>query len=133
MSNTPQPLLGTIGGVVAGKLVKKAVGAAVDRLAASPNTQVHPADRDAVTAVVAAEVSKELDSRLKHTANQEPFYKSRVTIGALGSIFSGIAILLTSIGSGSFDPTQLGLAVTSILGGVFAIYGRWVAVKPLGE
>jgi len=133
MSNKPQPLLGTIGGVVAGSLVKKAVGAAVDRLAASPNTQVHPADRDAVAEIVTAEVSKELGSRMTHKANQEPFYKSRVTIGAVGSVLSGVAMVLNAISTGSFDPTQLGLALTSILGGVFAIYGRWVAVKPIGE
>lgn len=133
MQNKPQPLIGTIGGMIAGKLVKEAVGVAVDRLAASPRTRIHEEDKQAVTEIVAIEVAKELDGRLKHQTNQEPIYKSRVSIGAIGSILSGMAILLNLIASGQFDHTQIGLAITSILGGGFSLYGRWFAKKPLGE
>lgn len=133
MSNKPQPLLGAIGGVVAGTIVKEAVGAAVDRLAKSPKTSISEKDKAVVAEIVAEEVAKELGSRAQHTTNQEPFYKSRVSIGAIGSIFSGVAILLNLFAAGQFDATQLGIAMTSISSGVFALYGRWAAKKPMGE
>ena len=133
MSNKPQPLLGTIGGVVAGTIVKEAVGAAVDRLAKSPKTSISEKDKAVVAEIVAEEVAKEIGSRAQHTTNQEPFYKSRVSIGAIGSIFSGVAILLNLFAAGQFDATQLGIAMTSISSGIFALYGRWVAKKPMGE
>lgn len=133
MTNKPQPFLGTIGGALAGHVLKQAVGAAIDRVAASTSTSLSPVDAAATTEIVTQEVSKEIAKRVVHQANQEPAYKSRVTIGAIGSILSGTAIILNLVASGDFDPTQIGLAITSVLGGGFAIYGRWLAKKPLGE
>lgn len=72
---------------------------------------------------------------VQHLTNNEPWYKSRVTLGAMMAALSGILGLLGH----SFPAEVQGqiidfvIAALPLVGGLFALYGRWVAKKPLGE
>jgi hypothetical protein len=70
-----------------------------------------------------------------HATNSEPWYQSRVTIGAIIIILSR---LLAHFGYAI--PEELHGAVLDLIiafgpyiGAVFALWGRWVARKPLGS
>lgn len=86
---------------------------------------------------LAASVAKEVEPIIAHATNQEPWYQSRVTWGALISIASG-ALALTGASSGLISAedmalfTEAGLAVGTVLGGGLTLYGRWRAKKPIG-
>jgi hypothetical protein len=69
--------------------------------------------------------------------NQEPWYQSRVTLSALLAILSG---LLATLGYADILPNELRgqlielfIAAGPVIAGVGALYGRWVAKKPLGS
>ena len=69
-----------------------------------------------------------------HLTNNEPWYRSRVTWGALGAI---ALPLLGFIGVGS-DVISMdefvagGLALGTMASGALTLYGRWKARKPIG-
>lgn len=80
-------------------------------------------------------VMEQVQPVVDHLTNQEPWYKSRVTWGAIASI---ALPLLGAFGVSSdvIDADQfiaLGLALGTAAGGVLTLYGRWAAKKPLGE
>lgn len=70
-----------------------------------------------------------------HETNNEPWYQSRVTIGAIVSVtipLLGLLGVTTDVISGD-ELTSLLLAVGSAVGGAITLYGRWKARKPLGS
>lgn len=80
-------------------------------------------------------VAKEVKPVVDHLTNQEPWYRSRVTWGAIASI---ALPLLGAFGVSSdiIDSDQfvaLGLAVGTAAGGLLTLYGRWAAKKPIGQ
>ena len=67
--------------------------------------------------------------------NNEPWYQSRVTIGALLAVLSG---LLGAFGYALPDELrgqilEIVIAAGPVIGGAVALYGRWVAKKPIGS
>jgi len=113
------PLLIPVIGGIANKVV--------DRLIASP-APVQPADAP----VVRQEVANAVAPVIEHLTNNEPFYKSRVSWGALFAIMGGVATIGTAIANGETTPEVYTTAGMSIVGGVTTLYGRWKAKKPLG-
>lgn len=100
----------------------------LDRLIASPQTTVTPAEAPAVRQEVAEAVAPVIE----HLTNSEPWYRSRVTIGALTSIAAGVCQLL----GWAVDMETLAVFVSTALaiaGGLLAWYGRWKARKPIGR
>lgn len=80
-------------------------------------------------------VAKEVQPVVDHLTNQEPWYRSRVTWGAIASI---ALPLLGAFGVSSdiIDSDQfvaLGLAIGTAAGGLLTLYGRWAAKKPMGQ
>jgi hypothetical protein len=72
---------------------------------------------------------------VQHLTNQEPWYKSRVTWGALVSALAGI---LGALGYALAPETMdtlisLGLALGAVVGACVTLYGRWQARVPIGE
>lgn len=113
------PLLIPIVGTVAEKVL--------DRLLASPSVPVTPAQAP----VVRQEVANAVAPVIEHLTNNEPWYRSRVTIGALTSIVSGILALCGF----ALDMETIAVLVSTVLaivGGILGLYGRWKARKPLG-
>ena len=91
------------------------------------------------TAVLAREeveskLTKQLLPMIQHVTNQEPWYRSRVTIG---NLVSGVCLLLAVGGVKiSADDQLIAIEVigaVGIIGGnLYSLYGRWRARKPIG-
>jgi hypothetical protein len=115
------PLLIPIVGSLANKVL--------DRLIASPQTTVTSAEAPAVRQEVANAVAPVIE----HLTNNEPWYQSRVTWGAVFAILGGIATIGTAAANGETSAEVYTTAGMSILGGLGTLYGRWAARKPLGS
>lgn len=84
---------------------------------------------------VAEAIAERLAPQMVNKANAEPWYQSRVTIGALVSIGTGVlalsGIILTP------EDTALIVSMATSIGAVAAggltLYGRWKAKKPIGQ
>jgi hypothetical protein len=113
------PLLIPVIGSIANKVV--------DRLIASP-APVRPADAP----VVRQEVANAVAPVIEHLTNNEPWYQSRVTWGAIFAILGGIATIGTAAANGESSMEVYSTASMSILGGIGTLYGRWAARKPIG-
>lgn len=84
---------------------------------------------------VAEAVAKQIAPQMAHEANAEPWYQSRVTIGALVSIGTGM-LALFGIALSPADTELIvgvGVAAGTAIGGGITLYGRWKAKKPIGQ
>ena len=74
------------------------------------------------------------DPSMQHITNTEPWYQSRVTIGAL---ISALALALGAAGV-SLAPEDrellvaVGLGLGGLVGPLTTLYGRWRARRPIG-
>jgi drug/metabolite transporter (DMT)-like permease len=112
-------------------LIRSAVVRAVSAAAASPVTTTSPGDVSTITAKVLTEVAP----IVVNASNQEPWYQSRVTWGAIASIVLPLLGIL-GVSTDVINADQLvalGMALGTVVGGVVTLYGRWVAKKPLGN
>jgi drug/metabolite transporter (DMT)-like permease len=115
-----------------------AVAAALTDVAADPTTAMKGRDVPIATDVVVQQIAPTIE----HLANAEPWYRSRVTWGAIvaaGAGLAGIAgVALDAedqqvITDGIMAAIQIGVAVASLAGGAIAWYGRWKAKRPIGR
>lgn len=85
--------------------------------------------------VVADIIVHNAASTISNQVNDEPWYKSRVTWGAIITVATGImgALGIATDWIDTQELTQLGLTVGTVVGGVITLYGRWKAKKPIGE
>lgn len=107
--------------------ITKAVAETVRRsdVAAQPSS---------ISPIVAAVLS-ETGPIIENKTNQEPWYQSRVTWGA---IVSGVLPLLAVVGVSAdvikVDELAVILAAAGTVGGsLYTLYGRWRAKKALGK
>jgi hypothetical protein len=111
--------------------VERAVNAGLAEAAADQRTKM--SGEDIPTA--SQRVMDELEPTLMNLANQEPWYRSRVTIGAIISI--SVPILgAFGIATDWIDleqATTIGIAIGTAFGGMLTLYGRWKARKPIGS
>lgn len=118
-------------------LVVKALGKAIDKTANDVNVPVpaaaaEPAAKQALENAAMKELAK--TPELQHLANAEPWYQSRVTIGAIVAVIAAIG----GIWGWSVSPADqahlanLLVAVMAGFGGLLAWWGRWRAKKPIG-
>lgn len=112
-------------------LIPMIVGQVIGELISSPAVPVDHTNASAAEVVVERAVRRELEPVIEHVTNQEPWYQSRVTLGAAASILSGVAGL-AGFAIGADDLVTILTMVGPVLGGAFALYGRWKARKPLG-
>lgn len=113
----------------AAEAVTRTVLAAVVQASADPTNNLAPTDVAPVTAAVAAKVVPVVLS----ATNNEPWYQSRVTWGAIASITLPLLGVL-GVTSDVVDADTLvaiGMAAGSAVGGLLTLYGRWRARKPL--
>ena len=116
-------LLNKVSGIVEDAFRDPSVAAQSDR----PG----PAAREVAERVVRAEVAPVLE----HVTNSEPWYRSRVTWGALISFATpllGLAGVRVEPGDAE-SITSLVLGLGPVIGAVVTLYGRWVASRPLGR
>lgn len=122
--------------------IAEAVKPALEKLAASPKTDMVHSDVPVVATTVEKVVDKqttalqkEVNAVVDHATNNEPWYLSRVTIGAIVSIAMPI-LGLVGITADIISPDELTgyiLAGGVIVGGATTLWGRWVARKPIGQ
>lgn len=112
-------------------LIREAVVRAAVSVAEDATTSTKRADIQTIT----TKVTDQIAPIVEHLANNEPWYRSRVTIGALVSMILP-ALGLIGVTSDVIDAEQLTtvlLALGTVLGGVLTLYGRWKAKRPLGK
>lgn len=84
---------------------------------------------------IAEAVVRQVVPTVLHETNNEPWYQSRVTIGAIVSIaipLLGLFGVSTDVINGD-ELTAILLAAGSAVGGAITLYGRWKARKPIGS
>lgn len=78
------------------------------------------------------EIAAEVAPVVEHLTNNEPWYQSRVTLGALGTIVTSGLAIWGLVANGLTDPQLLAPPIIAIFTALLGLYGRWVATKPLG-
>ena len=63
--------------------------------------------------------------------NNEPWWQSRVTWGAIAAILGGLGTMAGLVAARDWTPNLWLTAFGGVGGGVGTLYGRWVAKKPL--
>jgi hypothetical protein len=89
----------------------------------------------AVTEKVERHVDAQVNAVITNITNREPWYQSRIVIGLIVSLAmkaAAAAGIATDTLDGD-DLTTLIIALISVLGDLYAMYGRLVVAKPLGE
>lgn len=111
--------------------IRQRVDAAVARAAGDPSLALQPRDITPVTEAVVAGVAP----TVLHLTNNEPWYQSRVTIGAIVSI--AVPLLgLAGISADVVDAEEITavlVAIGTAVGGILTLYGRWKAKTPIGS
>lgn len=78
-------------------------------------------------------IADEVSAVVVNQLNQEPWYQSTVTIGSLIAVIGGGYGFGYDIAVNGFpEPAAFTTSITPIIGGLIALYGRWVQRKPLG-
>lgn len=111
--------------------VSAGIDRAVNKVASDPTLPLSPEDVWIVSDAVTAELRRQ--AAVQHATNTEPWYSSRVTLGALSAIFAGIGGVLFVLENHGFSLAQMWPHLTAIGGGLFTLYGRWIARAPLGK
>jgi hypothetical protein len=111
--------------------VRSAIVKGVANAASDPHVSTERSDINVVTSKVLSEVVPVV----AHATNQEPWYQSRVTLGAILAAAAGV---LGVFGYAFPSEVQgkvidLVIALGPVIGGALALYGRWLAKKPLGS
>lgn len=96
-------------------------------------TKTGATDNAVIKRNVAVEVERQLAPRIAHETNNEPWFRSRVTWGALASTLAGISTLIMVFTTSPLDFEQLYIALMAIGGGLTTIWGRWAAKTPIGQ
>ncbi len=116
---------------LAAETLRPAIAAATSRAVANAATGMDQGD----AADVAHAVTREVAAVVVNQTNQEPWYQSRVTIGAIVSIAVPVLGAL-GVSADIVDADQLTallVAAGTVAGGILTLYGRWKARKPLGS
>lgn len=106
-----------------------AVAAAAGRGGAPLPSEALPALAGSIRSAIAG------DPALAHAVNAEPWYRSRVTWGAL---VAGLAPLIGFVVGHELGPDErsmlvdLATAAGTMAGAALALYGRWAARVPIG-
>jgi len=120
-------------GVFAGMLIGKFVDKVFDRLEADLSAPVQKKDADDVKPIIEKVAREEIAPVIEHLTNNEPFYRSRVWWGSVGSILGGAATIITMAANGvPLSLETYGPPVGAIWGGATALWGRYAARKPIG-
>lgn len=109
-------------------LIKAAVNEGIKQVAEKKTNDLAAKDVPAATNTVADKVKEQLKPVIENQTNSEPWYKSRVTRGAIG-------VLLTTAFTAFMDWYTDGVVESAVLGGylttagsaLYTIYGRWTS------
>jgi hypothetical protein len=93
-----------------------------------------PADAAAAAPIINA-VTNRIAPEIIAATNNEPWYRSRVTLGAILAAAAGVLGLFGYAFPADVQGKviELIIALGPVIGGAIALYGRWAARKPIGE
>ncbi|MEY9782259.1 hypothetical protein [Sinorhizobium fredii] len=93
-----------------------------------------PADSAAAAPIINAVVTR-IAPEIINATNSEPWYRSRVTLGAILAAAAGVLGLFGVAFPADVQGKviELVIALGPVVGGALALYGRWSARKPIGE
>lgn len=116
---------------MANNVIVDIITSAVLKTLRSPNVpQVSNSEAPAVT----REIVKDLAPQIEFKTNNEPWFQSYVTLGSLGTVITSIGFIISDLSNGGgIDTATMGQSIAVILGAAVALYGRWIAKKPIGE
>jgi muramidase (phage lysozyme) len=108
----------------------------VTRVAKDPTVPLDAPQPTVAAQEVATQVIERVQQipEVQHATNTEPWYQSRVMIGAWVSMIAGVAGALGFVLSPDDIELIVGaiVAIGSVVGGLTTLYGRWKAKRPLG-
>ncbi|HTV71182.1 MAG TPA: hypothetical protein VMF90_21850 [Rhizobiaceae bacterium] len=126
-------------GKVVGGVVENVVTQALTKEAEKPSNDLKAKDIAKVAPPVAEKieqaVKKQVQPVIDHLTNQEPWYRSRVIVGLAVSLILKAAAA-AGVATDQLDPdstTTAVIALISALADVYALYGRTIASKPIGQ
>lgn len=83
---------------------------------------------------IAEAVMKEVGPEILNATNNEAWFSSRVTLGAIAGLLGGGYTLVLDFTDGSMPtPDSFTAQIAVIAGAALTLYGRWVARRPLGS
>jgi len=106
------------------------IAAGVREVAINPNTALTAAEAGPVANAITAEVLP----GVLHATNNERWFQSRVTWGAIVTIGTGVlgAVGVATDWLDADTAIAVGMGLGSAIGGVITLYGRWKARQPIG-
>lgn len=107
--------------------------AILNKLIQTPGVPVSRENSVVVKSEIEQAVKREVAPVIEHLTNNEPWYQSRVTWGAVFAVMGGIATIGTAIANGETSMDVYWTAGMSVMGGFATLWGRWAARKPLGS
>lgn len=120
------------------RTVATEAASAVLNVAKRETNDMSPAAVAGAQPSITVAVAREVAPVIEHLTNNEPWYQSRVTLGALLTVIAAVA----GIWGYSFPAetqskildTVLALAplIGPLVGAAVVLWGRWVARKPIG-
>lgn len=110
-------------------VIREATTRALDR------APIRDSDAKNVRNSLVPNVTKEIAKVVINQTNQEPWYQSRVTWGAIIAGISGLAGIagFTLDGDDQAQIVNAVVGIVSAVAGIIVWYGRWRAKKPLGS
>lgn len=82
--------------------------------------------------VITDEVVAKVGPVVANATNNEPAYKSRVTMGSVVAIMGALVGIYNLWNDGVYNSwEEYSPHVSVVLGAVYALYGRWIAKKPI--
>ncbi|CCE94658.1 hypothetical transmembrane protein [Sinorhizobium fredii HH103] len=93
-----------------------------------------PAESAAAAPIINAVVTR-IAPEIINATNSEPWYRSRVTLGAILAAAAGVLGMFGYAFPADVQGKviELIIALGPVIGGAIALYGRWAARKPIGE
>ncbi|MDX0572192.1 hypothetical protein GOD68_18360 [Sinorhizobium medicae] len=107
------------------------IAAAVIAAVGDPATPAQPAAAGPIINAVTAKIAPEIIA----ATNNEPWWQSRVTLGAILAAAAGVLGIFGYAFPAEVQGKviELIIALGPVIGGAIALYGRWAARKPIGE
>jgi hypothetical protein len=113
------------------KKLENKIAAAVRTALLEPTT---PARGIEAAAPIIEAVTSQIAPEIISATNNEPWFASRVTIGALAGLVGGSYGLVLDVLDGTLPTPESVTAQVVVIGGAaLTLYGRWAARRPIGS
>lgn len=112
------------------KLETKIASAVINAIG-DPDVPAQPAAAAPIIDAVTNKIAPEIIA----ATNNEPWYQSRVTLGAILAAAAGVLGIFGYAFPAEVQGKVIDLiiALGPVIGGGIALYGRWVAKRPIGQ